>query len=185
MNAGWRFALIDVLFILLLVLILLPHNPETESEAIPPGMVIVEIRWPDGLNIDVDLWVKAPGDAPVGYSRKAGAYFNLLRDDLGKARDYLELNYENAYSRGAPAGEYIVNVHLYIAHDAPPVEVAVRASVRNSGGTMPIFARRVVLKYVGQELTVARFSLDRGGFLVRGSIHDFPKALRNAMGEEP
>ena len=181
MNAGWRFALIDVLFILLLVLILLPHNPETESEAIPPGMVIVEIRWPDGLNIDVDLWVQAPGEPPVGYSRKAGAYFNLLRDDLGHARDYLELNYENAYSRGAPAGEYIVNVHLYAAPDPPPVEVAVRASVRNSGGTVLIFEKRVTLNYTGKELTVARFSLDRDGIPVRGSIHDFPKALRSAV----
>lgn len=178
MNAGWRFALIDVLFILLLVLILLPHNPKTEDDFKPPGEVIVEIRWPDGLNIDVDLWVRAPGDIPVGYSSRAGGYFNLLRDDLGSARDHLRLNYETSYTRGAPAGEYIVNVHMYVNHDPLPVEVTVQASVRTSGGTMVIFAKTVTLHRLGQELTVSRFSLDKDGFLVPGSIHDFPKELR-------
>jgi hypothetical protein len=39
--------------------------------------------------------------------------FNLLRDDLGKAQDLTDNNYEVACSRGLPPGEYVVNVHMY------------------------------------------------------------------------
>ena len=101
---------------IVIVLLLLPHiNPvaKTDLVAEPPGNVIVELRWPDELDADVDLWVEAPGDAPVGYSNQGGLVFNLLRDDLGRVSDPLELNYETAFSRGVPAGEYTVNVHLY------------------------------------------------------------------------
>ena len=81
-----------------IVLLLLPHlNPPAKADnepTLPPGNVIVEIRWPDDLDTDVDLWVKAPGDIPVGYSNKGGVTFNLLRDDLGRHADATETNYE-------------------------------------------------------------------------------------------
>ena len=179
MTAGWRFALIDVLFILLLVLILLPHNPKIDDESKPPGQVTIEARWADELTSDVDLWVQAPNDRPVGYSNRAGEYFNLLRDDLGVARDHLGLNYEFSYSRGAPPGEYTVNVHMYGPNqDTLPVKVTVRASTTVNGSTIMIFTKVVMLTMRGMEITVARFSLDKNGFLVPNSIHDFPKALR-------
>ena len=89
--------------------LLLPHIGESQGQGRrprrpqPPGNVMVEARWPDQLDTDVDLWVQAPGDVPVGYSNKGGAVFNLLRDDLGRrGRD--RLNYEVSYSRGMPAG---------------------------------------------------------------------------------
>jgi hypothetical protein len=177
MTPGSRTVFIDVLFVLLMVLVLLPHNPETESKHTPPGSVIVEIRWPDGLDTDVDLWVQAPGDDPVGYSRRAGEYFNLLRDDLGSARDALELNYENAYSRGMPVGEYIVNLHLYASRSPLPVSVAVQVSRATNTDTLLVFARTVELVRIGQQITVNRFTLNEHG-VVQGSINDLPKALR-------
>ena len=88
-----------------IVILLLPHvnPPATAVEAAtPPGNVIVELRWPDDSSADVDLWVQAPGDRPVGYSNKGGLVFNLLRDDLGKYNDPIEINYEVSYSRGIP-----------------------------------------------------------------------------------
>jgi hypothetical protein len=39
-----------------------------------------------------DLWVQAPGDLPIGYSNKSGGVFNILRDDLGKAKDMTDGN---------------------------------------------------------------------------------------------
>lgn len=179
-------AFIDVLFLLLLMLLVLPHKPETKAEDKPPGVVMVEIRWADGLNTDVDLWVLAPGDSPVGYSNRAGTIFNLLRDDLGVVRDPLNLNYENAYSRAAPAGEYIVNVHLYndIEH-AAPLDVLVTASVKVVGTTRIIFSKTVRLLSMGQEITVARFSLDKNGVPVPGSLHDMPMKLRPATNGGP
>ena len=99
------------------VLLLAHINPKAEAAKIKdtsaPGNVLVEINWPPELDSDVDLWVQAPGDVPVGYSNKGGAVFNLLRDDLGRQVDLSGINYENAYSRGIVPGEYTVNVHLY------------------------------------------------------------------------
>ncbi|MFQ5958234.1 MAG: hypothetical protein ACE5LF_02585, partial [Alphaproteobacteria bacterium] len=64
----------DVIMLALLgfaaiVMLLLPHlNPPVEATeaAQPPGNVVVEVRWPDDIDADVDLWVEAPGDVPVG-----------------------------------------------------------------------------------------------------------------------
>ncbi len=167
------------------VLILLPHlNPpgaRQSREVDSPGNVIVEIRWPDELDADVDLWVQAPGDVPVGYSNKGGLIFNLLRDDLGKRADATGMNYEVSYSRGIPPGEYTVNVHLYRnAAGVYPVPVTVVASVKRnaSESARQILASRVELKREGQEITVFRFKLDERGRLVPGSVHSLKRPLR-------
>ena len=170
-----------------IVLLLLPHlNPPataaTESIS-PPGNVIIEARWPDEMDTDVGLWVEAPGDSPVGYSNKGGAYFNLLRDDLGHLGDAADINYEVSYSRGIPSGEYTVNVHLYRNHSGTyPVTVKVVASVKKSAGesARQIIATEVELKREGEEYTVFRFRLDADGELVPGSVHNLARALRSA-----
>ena len=118
-----------------LVIMMLPHlNPpgaKTADDTTPPGNVIVEVRWPDEIDADVDLWVQAPGDVPVGYSNKGGAAFNLLRDDLGSRVDVTGLNYETSYSRGIVPGEYTVNLHLYRNPSRTyPVPVTVVTSVK-------------------------------------------------------
>jgi len=169
-----------------IVILILPHlNPPakaTEGEMTPPGNVIIEIRWPDGLDTDVDLWVQAPGDVPVGYSNKGGAVFNLLRDDLGLARDATEMNYEVSYSRGIPAGEYTVNVHLYRNNAGRyPVPVRIVASVKKSAqdSARQLVATDVDLAREGEEVTAFRFYLDAQGGLVPGSINHLQRPLRS------
>lgn len=167
------------------VVMILPHlNPpdaKTADAMDPPGNVIIEARWPDGLDTDVDLWVQAPGDVPVGYSNKGGAIFNLLRDDLGKRADATGLNYEVSYSRGIPPGEYAVNVHLYRNPARTlPVPVTVVASVKKTAeeSAKQVLASKVELGREGQEMTVYRFSLDENGELVPGSVHNLQRPLR-------
>ncbi len=182
----------DVIMLALLgfaaiVMLLLPHvNPPVEATAAapPPGNVVVEVRWPDDLDTDVDLWVEAPGDVPVGYSNKGGQIFNLLRDDLGHGQDASGWNYEVAYSRGTPAGEYTVNLHLYRNNAGRlPIPVVVAVSVKHDPNTSmhPIATEEVELARVGQELTVIRFALDSMGKLVPGSIHHLQRGLRGAQ----
>lgn len=166
-----------------MVILMIPHlnPPAAMAEAKPAGNVVVEARWADGWQSDVDLWVKAPDDAPVGYSRKSGAVFDLLRDDLGAVLDRTALNYEFAFSRGAPAGEYVVNLHLFNpGADRPPVPVEVTVSLRSpeTGRMVRIVARTVSLVRRGEEVTVARFRLDGAARLVAGSLNHLPKPLR-------
>lgn len=170
-----------------LVMLLLPFiNPEAVAEDSDqaPGNMIVELRWPDQMNADVDLWVKAPGAKPVGYLHKGGPVFDLLRDDLGKGKDLTGLNYEFAYSRGAPAGEYIINVHLYRNKDEVfpvPVTVAVSLKTPRSRTSKQILASDVSLLHTGQETTVFRFKLDEQSEFIASSVHDLAKSLRNSL----
>ncbi len=179
----------DVIFLALagfvtVVLLLLPHlHPPKEAEAAirSPGNVIVEIRWPDEIDADIDLWVQAPGDTPVGYSNKGGAIFNLLRDDLGRRGDSTELNYEISYSRGVPAGEYTVNVHLYRnsgGYVSIPVTISVSVKAKSNESARRVLATELLLENEGEERTAFRFSLDDEGRLMRESVHDLPKPLR-------
>jgi hypothetical protein len=131
----------------------------------------------------VDLWVQAPGDRPVGYSNKSGQIFNLLRDDLGKAHDITDYNYEVAYTRGTPGGEYVVNLHMYRGRSVSyPVAVKIVASVKGdpTGAAKQLVAATVQLRKEGQELTALRFRLDRNGGLVAGSVNSLFKPLRVA-----
>lgn len=179
----------DVIMLALLgfvtiVILLLPHlNPPVEpvEDVNAPGNVVVELRWPDAVDADVDLWVQAPGDSPVGYSNKGGQVFNLLRDDLGHVNDPGRLNYEVAFSRGRPAGEYTVNLHLYTNWARTlPVDAEVYIGLKkNTGSSIKRLSyKKVKLLEVGHELTVLRFKLDEDGDLIFGSLHDLPKRLR-------
>ena len=166
------------------VLILLPHlHPPVEAkEAPPPGNVVIEINWPSEIDADVDLWVEAPGDRPVGYSNKGGRVFNLLRDDLGQFRDLTDVNYEVAYSRGVVEGEYTINLHLYRNKSAIlPVPVTMVASVKRSNGAnlKRLTSAKVLLGYTGEEVTVIRFALNKAGEIVPGSMHELFKPLRS------
>lgn len=167
--------------------LLLPHIGEQQAKAAatetaqPPGNVMIEARWPDGVDADVDLWVQAPGDVPVGYSNKGGAIFNLLRDDLGTRADATGLNYEISFASGMPPGEYTANLHLYRNASGKPVPVTVVVSTKTdmTQGSKQLLASSVELTREGQELTVFRFRLDAAGALVPGSVTSLQKPLRD------
>lgn len=173
-------------FVAIVILVLPFINPkakQSEDADRAPGNVVIEIQWQDGLDADVDLWVQAPGDTPVGYSNKGGKSFNLLRDDLGKISDVTDLNYEIAYSRGIPAGEYTVNVHMYRAGQTQfPLPVKIVASVKSSPeeSTRQLLTTTVMLIRENEEITAFRFRLDEKGNLARGSVHSLQKPLRAA-----
>jgi hypothetical protein len=141
---------------------------------------MVEMSWSESQDSDIDLWVQAPGDVPVGYSNKSGKIFNLLRDDLGNQSEITAGNTEFSFSRGSPQGRYTVNVHLYrnISADLP-IRVSVRVLRQGTDGSFSeLFTRRVDLLHIGQELTVIRWKMDGEGNLIRGSEHRLPKQLR-------
>lgn len=171
-------SMVDGLCIMLLALVILPHEPEPESQSSSLGNVVLEVRWPDGWATDVDLWCRAPGDRPVGYSNKSGKVFNLIRDDLGNDGDLSGLNFENCLSRGAPDGEYVANLHLFSDQKRQPVPVDLVVRLESPHGPAKVLAtKRVMLNHVGQEVTAIRLTIANGK-LVPGSLHDTPVGLR-------
>jgi hypothetical protein len=177
-------------FVLMTVLMMTVMNSPAKSSdsagVAAPGNVIIEAQWPDKLDADVDLWVEGPGDMPVGYSNKSGRLFNLLRDDLGRAQDMTDYNYEVSYSRGTPAGEYVVNIHMYRAIGVIfPVRVKVVASAKTdpSGPARQLVATTVELRRENQEVTALRFRLDANGQLQAGSVNSLFKELRVASAQ--
>ena len=169
-----------------MVILLIPYvNPPTEEESssIPPGNVIVELFWDDKRDVDIDLWVQAPDDIPVGYSNKGGIFFNLLRDDLGIYKDNSPVNYEVSYSRGISDGVYIANVHLYREDKAPfkPIIAELLVSVvdPDSNKRKQILKTSKKLEEIGKEITVFQFELDKKGKLNKNSINNKYVMLRS------
>ena len=170
-----------------LVILLIPFiNPPAKTESTtsePPGNVIVEVFWPKDRDVDVDLWVKAPEDIPVGYSNRGGLFFNLLRDDLGIYKDPTPINYEVSYSRGINPGEHIVNLHLYREDGTSfqPFDVKVVVTVVDPETKIrrQILESSVLLDEIGKESTVFRFSLDKNGNLDEKNISNEFVQLRS------
>lgn len=165
-----------------MVIMLLPHIKKTTEEAQDhkaPGNVIVEMHWPTNTPYDVDLWVKAPNEQPVGFWNQGGQFFNLLRDDLGGEGDATNENYEVTYSRGIAGGEYVVNAHMYgpLPHGTV-IPVTIVVSVRQKyDNTRQILKTVVQLNRRNQEETAFSFRLTREGDLVDGSV----KTLRRRL----
>ena len=186
-EESWGTVFRDVILLALIgfvamVILLLPHIKPTEVETQDhkaPGNVIVELHWPSTMPYDIDLWVKAPRQAPVGFWNMGGETFNLLRDDLGSEADATDENYEISYRRGIPAGEYIVNVHQYGPLPADTVvKVSVVVSVRTRlEAAQQILNTDVELSRQGQEVTAFRFRLDEEGGLVPDSVNTLSSRL--------
>lgn len=172
-------------FISMVVLLIPFVNPPTEKEksSDPPGNVIVELFWDNDRDVDIDLWVKAPEDIPVGYSNQGGLFFNLLRDDLGKYKDNTPVNYEVSYSRGISEGKYIVNIHLYREDKKPFVPILAKMVVSvvdpDTNSRKQILKSKKILNEIGKELTIFQFNLDKKGNLDKNSINNNYEKLRS------
>lgn len=186
-DDSWGTVFRDVILLALIgfvamVIMLLPHiapkQQDTDDQK-APGNVVVEMHWPTAMPYDVDLWVQAPREVPVGFWNLGGHTFNLLRDDLGGEGDATEENYEIAYSRGIPQGEYIVNVHMY--GPLPPgvvVPVNVVVSVKQKYADMrQILKTTLDISRRNQEETAYRFRLTSDGELVDGSVSTLRRSL--------
>lgn len=159
---------------------MLPHlnPPAADGEIDPPGSISAMIIWPEG-NIDVDLWVDAPGEpVPVGYSNKGGLLWNLLRDDLGNQPDALSLNFENAFTRGQIPGDYRVNVHCYRCPTLP-VEVELEVTAMSAEGKQSVIGTStIVLRRDHEEKTGLAFTVGSDGMVDLESMTTLFKPLR-------
>jgi hypothetical protein len=168
----FRDLMLALLLTLLGIVMISNQNPVTTQDAIkPPGNIIVTITWPQG-NDDVDLWLFGPQEKkPIGFTNKDGEVWNLLRDDLGTAADETGLNYENAFTRGTPEGEYIINVFAFNINTGFPKDVQYEVRLNTASGTViKIASGTVTLHHQKEEVTAISFRLDKDGHLVDGSV---------------
>ena len=179
----------DKLFIMMMafmmmVIWMLPfiNDPTEQDQSIPPGNILVYITWPEGP-VDVDLWVKGPGDRiAVGFSNMRSDLWNNLRDDVGDRNDPLPLNFENSYSRGTPEGRYWFNLHCFSCATRLNVPVQVEISIRRyvDGEVQPsetLFTGEFFITH-RQEVTMVSFELDAKGKEIPGSRNNVLKRLK-------
>ena len=98
---------------------------------------------------------------------------------MGGEGDATNENYEITYSRGIPAGEYIVNVHMYgPLPDGVTIPVNVVVSVKPKFGDLDqILQTTIELTRRNQEETAYRFRLTKDGQLVEGSVSTLRRLL--------
>lgn len=178
----------DLMLGILGVLLILPHKPAEKIETtliLEQSLVVVEARWPDGEPADVDLWVLAPGDTPVGYSRLRGMYVSLLRDVLGNSP--AEPNQEVARSWTSRDGQWMANVHFYRNNGATiPLPVTVRVWTRRtlSDQLVQLGETTVELNQQGDEITAVSWQMAYGEPLPR-SINQNRMPLRAIKPQQP
>lgn len=160
------------------------HKQTTDkvNDDVSAGSISVYIFWKDGIDLDIDTHLSAPGDSHVYFGKREGKIWNLLRDDLGMMGDTAPRNFENAYARGLPAGDYVVNIAAY--RGGPqfyPIEiegeVLITADPNAGKGSQKIVKQKVTLYRTGEETTLARFSIDSAGNVVPGSVNHIFKSL--------
>lgn len=191
-NTGYSKSYADVflavafsLAVLIALLLPLINPPQKVSEDAPnpQGNIIVELTWPDELDVDVDLWVRGEADmVAVGYSNKGGPLFNLLRDDLGVNDDLSRKNMEITYSRGVPDGEYIINAHLFNTKQhkgSVPIRLVVSLKENDLARGSQLFAVNAELLFYGEEKTLARFIIYDGKYIAQ-SFNTLQENIRGA-----
>lgn len=184
--------LLLLLTLLAVIVVLLTFfNPPVEAEnARAPGGLRFWCEWPQEIDADVDMWVRAPQGSPIGYSNKGNEYADLIRDDLGHYRDISNNNEELIVSRGILPGEWILNLHYY-RYQGPgqdaPVAVHCWAEMSNTKqeAVAVLVDRTATLERANQELTVFRFRVTDDGTLIPESVNDRFLALRSAAPAAP
>lgn len=132
---------------------------------------LITVTWPDSHPDDIDTYVQDPGGNIVWYRTPEAGLLSLERDDRGNFRDTIiingerienPINQESVTMRGIVAGEYVVNVHHYVANGVDPVPVTVKVE-RINPELEVVYYDTVELDRRGDEETVIRFTLDAEG----------------------
>ena len=147
--------------------------------------VLIQIKWPDNHPDDIDLWVEDPNGEVVWYKSLRSGSMKLDRDDRGSFGEACvqvdgvwsrnPLNQETVSIRGIVPGEFVVNIHHYLATGTAEVPVQIKIEDVNPV-TTPVFYVTLLLDHTGQELTAVRFNMDEEG-RVLDLVTDQPKAL--------
>ena len=175
-------ALLGFVFMFLIAFMLI--NPISDTGKVDPkAEVLITVTWPDQHPDDIDLYVEDPNGGVVWYHVKEAGLMHLDRDDRGNYRDTITvdgekinnpLNQETVSLRGIIPGEFVINIHHYLANGTEDVPVEVKVEKLNPEVTL-VFYTTLQLDHKGQELTAARFTMDEDGQI--SDVNRRPKTL--------
>ena len=163
-------ALLGFAFMFSIAFMLIKPTPE-EAKIDPNAEYIITVSWPDEHPDDIDTYVEDPEGNIVWYHIRESGLMHLDRDDRGNFKDTIVLdgqkinnpiNQETVTLRGIMPGEYVVNVFHYLANTVDEIPVKVKVEKVNPKIKV-IFYETLYVKGKGDELTAARFILDKEG----------------------
>src|SRR5437868_13356777 len=154
---------------------LLAMNPEAKEGKIESkAEFIITMSWPDDHPDDLDLYAEDPLGNIVWYHVREGGFMMLDRDDRGSANNTITVDgrkitssfrQETISIRGIVPGEYVVNVHYFLATRGGPVPTVVKIEKINP--TVEVVSHdTLILNRMGEEKTAVRFRLDSSGKVV-------------------
>jgi hypothetical protein len=175
-------ALLGFVFMFLIAFMLI--NPISDTGKVDPkAEVLITVTWPDRHPDDIDLYVEDPNGGVVWYHVKEAGLMHLDRDDRGNYRDTITvdgkkinnpLNQETVTIRGVIPGEFVINIHHYLANGTDDVPVEIKVEKLNPEVTL-VFYTTLQLDHKGQELTAVRFTMDEDGQI--SDVNRRPKTL--------
>ena len=168
----------------LFFLALMAINPQAKTGMIDSkAEFLITMTWPDYHPDDIDMYVEDPMGNLIWFRNPDSGLMHLDRDDRGNYKDTITvngqptvnpLNQEIVAIRGFAPGEYVVNIHHFLAGTKEPVPVSLKIEKVNPRVTVVHYAM-VQLGFRGQELTVARFSVTDSGEIL--GVNTLPKKL--------
>ena len=147
------------------------------------AQMLVTVSWPDNHPDDIDTYVEDPQGNIVWYHVMEAGLMSLDRDDRGDYKNTLVVNgqtirnpirQEIVQMRALIPGEYVVNIHHYLATTPDPVPVSVTVEKINPKVEV-IFYDRLFLDHTGDEKTAMRFTVGEDGKIT--DINTRPKSL--------
>ncbi|MSP21406.1 MAG: hypothetical protein EXQ93_07850 [Alphaproteobacteria bacterium] len=178
-------ALLSFTFMFMVAFMLI--NPtDFEKKVDPKAEFIITATWPDNHPDDIDLYVEDPAGGVVWYHDREKGLMHLDRDDRGNFRDKVTvagatiqnpINQETVTLRGIRPGEYIVNVHQYLA-TSKEERVPVAVTVAKLNPVVSVVYYQTVMMTRRAEETVIRFTLDDEGNVINTS-NEFKRLVKN------
>lgn len=163
----FAFNLIIALIALFLLSIMMLNPPKQESSTKKEAKYIIVMRWQDGSNHDVDLWIQH-GNRVVGFPSRQSENISLERDDLGpddttNMLHFTPLNEEVLAIRSFKEGWYTVAAHWYRKRDNGPAPVVRWAIIAIYDNNKILDQGTVFFSDQGQEITLVRFHMKADG----------------------
>lgn len=163
----FAFNLIIALIALFILSIMLLNPPKQESSTKKEAKYLIVMRWQDGSNHDVDLWVQY-GDRIIGFPMRQSEHMSLERDDLGpddttNMLHFTPINEEIMAIRSFREGWYTVNAHWYRKRDNGPDPVVRWAIIAVYDNNRIVDQGGISLDQQGQEKTLVRFYMKADG----------------------